>query len=104
MAKRFRLDTECIIDMENNEVLSNTKAKNLLNKQHEQIQSLQFQLKECRENKLYSRRELEKENEQLKKSIECQNEMIKEQCMKIEWASECGVKWDKEFKEWSGVE
>ena len=48
--------------------------------------------------------ELADENEQLKKSIECQNEMIKEQCMKIDWASECGVKWDKEFKEWSGVE
>ena len=47
---------------------------------------------------------LHEENEQLKKSIECQNEMIKEQCMKIDWASECGVKWDKEFKEWSGVE
>ena len=48
--------------------------------------------------------QLNDENEQLKKSIECQNEMIKEQCMKIDWASECGVKWDKEFKEWSGVE
>ena len=46
--------------------------------------------------------ELEKENEQLKKSIECQNEIIKEQCMKIDWASECGVKWEKEFKQWNG--
>lgn len=48
--------------------------------------------------------ELADENEQLKRSIECQNETIKEQCMKIDWASECGVKWEKEFKEWKGVE
>ena len=32
-------------------------------------EQLKFQLKECREHKLYSRRKLEKENEQLKKEI-----------------------------------
>ena len=37
-----------------------------LNELHEENQSLKFQLDECQNHKLYSRRELEKENEQLK--------------------------------------
>jgi len=54
---------------------------------------------------------LEKENEQLKsdnfnlnKSVEYLDEIVKEQCIKLDWASECGVKWDKEFKNWKGYE
>lgn len=46
---------------------------------------------------------LEKENEQLKKSIDCQDKTIKEQCIKLDWASECGVKWEDEFKQWNGI-
>lgn len=42
---------------------------NLLNALHEENQSLKFQLDECRNNKLFSRRQLEKENEQLKNNI-----------------------------------
>lgn len=55
--------------------------------------------------------ELAKENEQLKsdnfnlnKSVEYLDEIVKEQCIKLDWASECGVKWDKEFKNWKGYE
>lgn len=54
---------------------------------------------------------LKKENEQLKsdnfnlnKSVEYLDEIVKEQCIKLDWASECGVKWDKEFKNWKGYE
>lgn len=41
-----------------------------MNALHEENQSLKFQLDECRNNKLFSRRQLEKENEQLKKEKE----------------------------------
>ena len=53
--------------------------------------------------------ELHEENEQLKsdnfnlnKSVEYLDETVKEQCTKLDWASECGVKWGKEFKQWNG--
>ena len=42
------------------------KLLELLNDLHEENHSLKFQLDECRNHKLFSRRELEKENEQLK--------------------------------------
>ena len=46
----------------------NAKAiVDLLNNLHEENRSLKFQLDECRNHKLFSRRELEKENEQLQK-------------------------------------
>ena len=38
----------------------------LLNELHEENRSLKFQLDECQNHKLFSRRELEKENEKLK--------------------------------------
>lgn len=41
----------------------------ILNELHEENHSLKFQLDECRNNKLFSRRQLEKENEQLKDAI-----------------------------------
>ena len=50
---------------------------------------------------------LEKENEQLKsdnfnlnKTVECLHETVKEQCNKIAWADECGVRWNEEYNEW----
>ena len=42
----------------------------ILNELSEENQSLKFQLNECQNHKLFSRRELEKENEQLKQQIE----------------------------------
>ena len=74
----------------------------LLNEQYETIQRLQENITELLS--VNVEEELLKENEQLKKSIDCQNKTIKEQCIKIDWASECGVKWDKEFKNWRGFE
>ena len=50
----------------NNKRISNEKILDLLNNLHEENQSLKFQLKECSENKLFSRRELERENNELK--------------------------------------
>ena len=45
MTKRFRLDTGCIIDQENNEVLSDKKIRNLLNKQDNEIKELKEAMK-----------------------------------------------------------
>lgn len=54
-------------------------------------------------------RELEKENERLKsdnfnlnKTVEYLDETVKEQCNKIAWADECGVRWNEEYHEWMG--
>ena len=54
-------------------------------------------------------KELMKENEQLKsdnfnlnKSVECLDKTVKEQCNKIAWADECGVRWEKEYEKWKG--
>ena len=53
--------------------------------------------------------ELHEENEQLKsdnfnlnKTVECLNETVKEQCNKIDWADECGVRWEEEYEKWKG--
>ena len=46
MTKRFRLDTGCIIDQKNNEVLSDMKVRNLLNKLSEENEQLKQQLKD----------------------------------------------------------
>lgn len=46
------------------------KLVGLLNNALEENEQLKFELKECREHKLYSRRELEKENEQLKQTMQ----------------------------------
>ena len=40
-AKRFRVDTDCIIDQQNGEIINITKAKNLLNKQDGRIKNLE---------------------------------------------------------------
>ena len=90
---------------DNGEFITPYQVVKLLNELHKENDALKQVLKtKVVVNRQYEELQiLKKENEQLKKSIECQNEMIKEQCMKIDWASECGVKWDKEFKEWSGI-
>ena len=53
------------------------KLLELLNDLHEENHSLKFQLDECRNHKLFSRRELEKENEQLKEEVELLREGLK---------------------------
>lgn len=64
-AKRFVLiDIGFVYD--NDELIGMKKIVELLNELHEENQSLKFQLDECRNNKLFSRRQLEKEKEQLK--------------------------------------
>lgn len=55
-----------LVIFQNGEFISNKDVVDLLNEQHEENHSLKFQLDECRNHKLFSRRELEKENEQLK--------------------------------------
>jgi len=75
--KRFRLtnsenkfcDMNCGINDEN-KILTFTEVVEQLNEFHDENQLLKFQLGECRNNKLFSRRQLEKENEQLKKEKE----------------------------------
>lgn len=53
--------------------------------------------------------ELNNENKQLKydifnltKTVECLEKTVKEQCNKIAWADECGVRWNEEYHEWMG--
>lgn len=61
-------------------------------------------------NELYKEnKELKAENERLKsdnfnlnKSVECLDETVKEQCNKIDWADECGVRWEEEYEKWKG--
>ena len=48
----------------------------ILNELSEENQSLKFQLNECQNHKLFSRRELEKENEQLKQAIAETEKMV----------------------------
>ena len=74
--KRFKLtnpenkfcDMNCGIN-DKNKILTFTEVVEQLNEFHDENQSLKFQLDECRNNKLFSRRQLEKENEQLKQQI-----------------------------------
>ena len=66
---------------------------NLLNELNDKNEQLKFQLKECREHKLFSRRELEKENEQLKQTIE-------NICKDYEEAHGMDIRNAEWFKEW----
>lgn len=45
---------------------------------------------------------LNDENEQLNKTVECLDKTVKEQCNKLDWADECGVKWEEEYNKWIG--
>ena len=77
--KRFenRLDKSNVKFNTLNPVWDNEKETGLnvfemideLNNLSEEKEKLQFELKECRDNKLFSRRELEKENERIKHII-----------------------------------
>ena len=56
-----------------------------------------------------SNQDYRKENEQLKsdnfnltKTVECLDKTVKEQCNKIAWADECGVRWEEEYEKWKG--
>ena len=77
-AKRFTINTlDGSIDLrDNNEVMTYKEVVDLLNELHEENQSLKFQLDECQNHKLYSRRELEKENEELKKQLHSEHQML----------------------------
>lgn len=76
-AKRFRVNElikynysdigEYIDENHTDKPLRNDEVAELLNELHEENQSLKFQLDECQNHKLFSRRELEEENGQLKK-------------------------------------
>ena len=45
--KRFRLDTQCIIDQEEGKILSLVQVRNLLNKQDQEIKDLKQALIRC---------------------------------------------------------
>lgn len=113
-AKRFRVNElvkynyseigEYIDENHTDKPLRNDEVVELLNELHKENQSLKFQLDECQNHKLYSRRELEKENEQLKKDVEYwkqvasqyNNELnvfehckkYKTECKDIHWSSD----------------
>ena len=61
---------QLVRDMARGKVISDEDLIDLYQRQDEKIRQLEFGLKECREHKLFSRRELEKENKQLKRKIE----------------------------------
>ena len=56
----------------------------ILNELSEENQSLKFQLDECQNHKLFSRRELEKENEQLKRQDKINEDCYKELLQKYD--------------------
>lgn len=75
MVKRYRLDTECIIDMEEGKVLSMVQIRNKLNKLNDENEQLKNMVehnyvehKRCVNNYVDKIKEVEKENEQLKQS------------------------------------
>ena len=80
MTERFELDINAefisIIDNEEKIGLNLYQAVDLLNHLHQENHSLKFQLDECANNKLYSRRKLEEENEQLRDELTFLNKVI----------------------------
>lgn len=66
----FEDGTEMIEDYRKEYITDMEEATEMLNQLVDENELLKFELKECRENKLFSRRQLEKENEQLKEEIE----------------------------------
>ena len=46
--------------------------------------------------------QLKSDNFNLNKSVEYLDETVKEQCNKIDWADECGVRWEEEYEKWKG--
>ena len=52
------------------EWLTDKEVVDLLKQLNDENEQLQFKLKECNDNKLFSRRELEKENERIKHMIQ----------------------------------
>ena len=72
MSNRFRLDTGCIIDQQENKVLSDVQVRNLLNKLNDENEQLKsFMEYEKRQHKHWKRECLEniKEIAQLKREI-----------------------------------
>ena len=73
--KRFEMSDQStiyrysIIDNVKKGVLKVNECVVLLNKLNDENEQLRFQLEECSNNKLFSRRELERENEQLRQTI-----------------------------------
>ena len=55
--------------LKDGKVMSKYDVVKLLNKLNDENEQLRFELEECQNNKLYSRRELEKENEQLRQTL-----------------------------------
>ena len=67
-AKRFTRDEHTGYLYDNGEIVEDVmKLLNALNDENEQ---LQFELKECNDNRRFSRRELKKENERIKHIIQ----------------------------------
>ena len=69
---------------DNNVRMTYEQITDLLNSLSEENEQLKFQLKECREHKLFSRRELEKENEQLKSENQELKQYLSWQDMELE--------------------
>ena len=68
--KRFTVDSDGkYFDRLNNRYLTTDNLLNELNELNNENKELKLQLGECRHNKLFSRRELEKENNELKQLL-----------------------------------
>ena len=82
MTERFELKMEenkwyFYDNVEEDYIYSQHSVCRLLNHLHHENHSLKFQLDECANNKLYSRRKLEEENEQLRQQLKWKREEIK---------------------------
>ena len=72
MSNRFRLDTGCIIDQQENKVLSDVQVRNLLNKLNDENEELKQDVTDTNmANSILQERveHYRKENEQLKNNI-----------------------------------
>ena len=89
-ADGYSLRYNCIIDNLKGEdrdihnVLKTDEVLNMLNELHEENE------------------QLKSDNFNLNKTVEYLSDTVKEQCNKIAWADECGVRWGKEYHEWIG--
>jgi seryl-tRNA synthetase len=72
-----RIVEEFVVDNLIKKELDEEDMCDLLNKLNDEIKELKFQLKECGEHRLYSRRKLEEENKELKDKYERKDRQLK---------------------------
>lgn len=92
--KRFTLDNYSIV--ENGKVLPYAEVVDLLNQLYDENEDLKFQLDECANHKLFSRRKLEEDNALLRQSNKILQQEINDAQQILEMLSEKLKGWNNE--------